>query len=285
MITFSELGNYGRLGNVLFQYATILSVGLENNYEVKIPNYNNRIWDGQNCLLNNFKITASFLDSSDKILYQYNEKREDEFKYNSEIYQVPDNTNIFGFFQNYKYLEKYQDIIRKELSLKDEISYYSKEYFIKLKEKYNTQIISVHLRRGDTNLNMYSSNGVDLDYNSLWYQYFIKAKQHFKNCKFLIFTGGLKKEDQTEEYNWIKRNFIEDEYIVTLDNFERNTINDMALMLECNGHILSPVSSYSYMIGFLNAKKNKTIIAPEKYYFLQQSMVSNFYPPEFIKEV
>ena len=284
MITYLELGNYGRLGNALFQYATILSVGLENNYEIKIPNYNNRIWDGQNCLLNNFKITASFLDSSDKILYQYSEKKEDEFKYNSEIFQVPDDTNIFGFFQNYKYLEKYQDIIRKELSLKDEISSYSKEYFIKLKEKFNTQIISLHLRRGDTNLNMYSSNGIDLDYNSLWYQYFIKAKQHFKNCKFLIFTGGLKKENQSEEYNWIKRNFNGDEYITTLDDFERNTINDMSLMLECDGHILSPVSSYSYMIGFLNAKKNKIIIAPEKYYFLQQSMVSNFYPPEFILE-
>ena len=41
-----------------------------------------------------------FLNISEK--YQYREKKSDEFHYNSEIFKIQDNTDIFGFFQNYQ---------------------------------------------------------------------------------------------------------------------------------------------------------------------------------------
>ena len=34
MITFAQLGKYGRLGNQLFQYAALKSLGIKNGYEV-----------------------------------------------------------------------------------------------------------------------------------------------------------------------------------------------------------------------------------------------------------
>ena len=40
MITFAQLGRYGRLGNQLFQYAMLKSVSLATGYEMKIPNPN-----------------------------------------------------------------------------------------------------------------------------------------------------------------------------------------------------------------------------------------------------
>ena len=37
MITFVKLGKYGAIGNQLFQYAALYSVGKVNNYQIKIP--------------------------------------------------------------------------------------------------------------------------------------------------------------------------------------------------------------------------------------------------------
>ena len=37
MITFTNLGHYGRLGNQMFQYATLYSIAKKNNYDFVIP--------------------------------------------------------------------------------------------------------------------------------------------------------------------------------------------------------------------------------------------------------
>ena len=37
MITFYTLGEMGRLGNQLFQYAALKGLGLKNGFQVKIP--------------------------------------------------------------------------------------------------------------------------------------------------------------------------------------------------------------------------------------------------------
>ncbi len=37
MITFDKLGNHGRFGNQLFQYAALKSLALKNNYKVVLP--------------------------------------------------------------------------------------------------------------------------------------------------------------------------------------------------------------------------------------------------------
>ena len=50
MITFSKLGEYGRLGNQLFQYSILYSVGTENGYDYMIPNIDDKVWHGQKCL-------------------------------------------------------------------------------------------------------------------------------------------------------------------------------------------------------------------------------------------
>ena len=75
MITFHKLGQMGRLGNQLFQYAALKSLALKNNYDIKIPNPNHVSWHGQQCLLNEFNIECGYLYDSDlsKIKYLYKE--------------------------------------------------------------------------------------------------------------------------------------------------------------------------------------------------------------------
>jgi len=182
MITFNEMGHKGRLGNQLFQYAILLAVGAKNNYEVRIPKIQGRVWHGQQCLLNNFNITAK--EFNGKSANMYSEKEADWFKYNPDVFNIPDNTNISGFFQNYQYYKDYRDLIKKELTLKKNVIDRNKKIFSEIKSKHSGYtIVSLHLRRGDTDLGMYG--GDRLDMKSRWGVFWDSARKILGDkCKF-----------------------------------------------------------------------------------------------------
>ena len=282
MITFNQLGQHGRLGNQLFQYAILLAVGAKNNYEIGLPKLENKKWHGQKCQLNNFNITAKEFENV-LTTNQYIEKESQNFSYNPDIFEIPDNTNILGFFQNYQYYKDYEDLIIKELTIKSDILDRNNETLIKIKEKYEDYlIVSLHIRRGDTDLGMYGDS-TKLDTNSKWYKYFMGAKEVFGNTKvkFLVFTGGNRVNDNPDsDYSWCRNNLNSDEYIYS--DHENTTINDFSLMYLSDAHILSPISTLSWWVGFLNKKKKKITISPEKYYFLEKEMERGFYPDNFI---
>ena len=55
MIIFPEIGRHGRLGNQMFQLATMKALALETNTECYLPNdLDEREHHGQKCLLNHF---------------------------------------------------------------------------------------------------------------------------------------------------------------------------------------------------------------------------------------
>jgi hypothetical protein len=65
MITFHKLGELGRLGNQLFQYAALKGLALKNGYEVKIPNPQTMSWHGQTSLLDKFNIECEYATQYD----------------------------------------------------------------------------------------------------------------------------------------------------------------------------------------------------------------------------
>lgn len=283
MITFNKLGEYGRLGNQLFQYAILVAVSEKTGYEIKLPNYNNKTWHGQKCLLNNFNISAGYIENH-KIVNNYIEKPNNNYIFDSNVFKVKDNTNFHGFFQNYLYYVDCVDKLIEELTPKKEIIDLNLKRLNKIKRRYKDHdIISLHIRRGDTNLKMFG-NGQDFDKSSKWYRYLESVKEVFKGkkVKYLVFTGGDRKtDDPNNDYNWCRRNLNTDEYIY--HDFDNQTINDFTLMYLCDGHVLSPTSTLSWWVGFLNIRKiGKFIVAPKKYYFLEKEMNEGFYPEKFI---
>lgn len=286
MITFSRLGTYGRLGNQLFQYAILLAVGAENNYEVKIPDIDDKEWHGQKCLLRNFNIHAKMLDCNDIIKYHYVETEHSDSLYDPEVFNIPDNSDLFGYFGDYRYLKKHENFIIKEMTLKEDILEKNKKRFNEIKQKYTGYlIVSLHIRRGDTSLDMYSRKDAleELDINSPWQIYFSNAKRIFENkkCKFLVFTGGSHSNNNEPDYVWCKKNLQGDEFIYCDDNTD-NPIDDFAMMYLCDAHILSASSTLSWWVGFLDKKNDKITVAPEKYWFLTRTMPTGFYPNNFI---
>lgn len=272
MITFRELGNYGRLGNQLFQYAILKSVSLKTGYRITLPTDTfEKVWHGQKCLLNNFKLpSCSFSD--EQISYNYAEKYPRH--YDDEIYKISPNTNLHGFFQNPKYYIDIQDEIRKEFEFKDDIKKVVDDYL----SKFDSPTVSLHLRRGDAcdGTNPVDSNWVnDFSENSLINRYYTTAlKQIPKNSKILLFTGGSRFGDNKSDIEWCKEKFNDDR-IFFVDGL--SDIESFAVMSSCDYNITSFASTYSWWASFLN--RNQNIIAPKIYYPTMQNIKSeDVYP-------
>jgi hypothetical protein len=97
MIAFSKLGNLGRLGNQLFQYAFIRSVAEKLSVPFYCPP-----WIGDEIFeLDDAAIRA---DKPHEIKYQYVEPRHCT-GYDERTSRIVDGTDVSGFFQTEKYFE------------------------------------------------------------------------------------------------------------------------------------------------------------------------------------
>jgi hypothetical protein len=250
MITSFNLGTNGRLGNQLFQYAALKAVGLENNYEVKIPNPNSATWHGQECLLGNFNISSNFLTREDaaSIKYIYNEQ--DHTKVDLSIFNIEDYTTLSGFFQSLKYFEKYKDQIFKELTPKDKFMKEAEAYVSDI----GNSVIGIHVRRGDYVVNT--------DITEEYLTYVRKAVSLFPSSKFLVFSGGKRVEgDNQDDIKWCKDNLGIDAFY----SESSDTMKDFSRIIACDGNILSPSSSFGLWAGHLNSNNGKKVVAPLKY--------------------
>ena len=291
MITFYELGNYGRLGNQLFQYAALKSLGITKGFEVKIPEYRDKIWHGQKCLLDNFLLECGTLTHEDlnKISSVYEENFCRDMRHDHRFLTIADNTNIRGYFQNLRYFSEHEEQIRKEFRLKSEINDQAVEHIDKLKKETGCSIVSLHVRRGDqvdgTNpntVNFYGKNNI-LSSDSIYGKYLHKAKNIFseQNVKFLIFSGGSRgSDDNLSDLEWCRKNFTGSEYLFSSGT---NTIEDFALMKNCDHNITCHMTSFGWWAAYLNENKQKIVVAPRHYDIEDQKLErKNFYPKNWI---
>jgi hypothetical protein len=283
MITFHKLGELGRLGNQLFQYAALKGLGLKNGYDVKIPNPQTMSWHGQVSLLDRFNIECEYATQEDMNTLQNLYEEPTWQKYDDNFFNVPDNTTLEGFFQSTFYFEHCESQIKKELTPKDEYLNNGKEYIQSLKDKYDCEIVSVHVRRGDNMTNGQTELIEAFNPGGLYEQYFTKAKKVFegKNVKFLVFTGGQRfNEDNSTDVEWCKNFFKGDEFLFSEGQPQ---IDDFCRIMLCDHNILSHASSFGWWAAYVNPNPNKIVVAPE-YYSPDSPTLKRekFYPKEFI---
>ena len=289
MITFSELGRYGRLGNQLFQYAAVRSLSLQSGFELKIPNPEAMHWHGQPCLLGQFSIPCGFLEREDvpKIKYVYDEP--DHMRYDNNFYNIPDGTNVRGFFQSTNYFIKDEEQIRSELTPNAEHLIKATKKLQFYKSKYpDHKIVSVHLRRGDntnhTNPNkelnnMYGEKVMSED--SFYGLYLKRAFSTFSDqkVKYLVFSGGSRAEgnDNSSDLQWCRENIVGDDILIA---DPATTMEDFSLIMSCDHNIISPISSFGWWAAYINNNKNKIVVAPERYHpdLLDYTHREGFYP-------
>lgn len=128
MISFRELGNYGRLGNALFQVATLISYGIRWREKVVFPIE----WEYSSTF--DMMGLAEFIPR--KNIHSAGQYREPQWNYQDLPYK--EGADYLGYFQSYKYFIKHEPIIKKIF----------RRSFLE-RYKNDPPLCSIHVRRGD----------------------------------------------------------------------------------------------------------------------------------------
>jgi hypothetical protein len=251
MITFKSLGNYGRFGNQMFQYATLFAIAKKKKYDFGVP-YTNRNKNEYMdfCLPDCFpNLTAkdSYEASTKFVAQQFN------FEYNAGIFGILDDTDIRGYFQSEKYFLDYRNQLLKEFEFSSEI--YNKAIDIRSLSKHKT--ISIHIRLGDYVIQQQNHPVCSIDYYS-------EALSHLPDDS-LIFVFSDENEKAEKIFAKLNKKVVFPE--------SNNKYVDMCTMTLCDYHIIAN-SSFSWWGSWLsNADK---VIAPSKWFGEADHMPKNW---------
>jgi hypothetical protein len=244
MITFNKLGNLGRLGNQMFQYASLLGISKQHGYEYAIPpkeifgTNDEKVKDDiDDTIYDVFNI-----DPKNKGISSFPVLMEKNHSFDSNLFEkCPDNIDLMGYFQTSKYFENVEEEIRKEFQFAKEI----KEVCEKCLP--SDECISLHIRRGD-----YAKLQ---DYHILLdEEYYKKSLEHFSDdLPVIIFSDD-------PEWCHLQNIFSSDRFIISENN---KTGIDLCLMAMCKYHIIAN-SSLSWWGSYLS--DSKKTIAPKKWF-------------------
>ena len=234
MITYSQLGKNGRLGNQMFQYATLFSAGFTRGYQIGIPK--------------DQKINQVFsIDSAEKldVVSCNSVYKEKDFSFDPNIFLIPDGTDLYGYFQSGNYFNHCEEALRKEFQFSQEIVQRANDIIAKYE---NIPLCSIHVRRGDyTNLSHYHTN--------LGSNYYIPAcklvHENIPNVKFLVFS---------DDVEWCKNAFKDEKFIV-VDT--KDDALDLCIMSQCPVHVIAN-SSFSWWGAWLS--RSTAVVAPKQWF-------------------
>jgi len=158
MITFSNLGKMGDLGNQLFQIAAVIGLANKNNDKYIFPEWKYK---------NYFNLYDCWGDVKPNNIY-----KEKEYTYNTINVNSKSNIiDLYGYFQSYKYFENVDLFIKNSFTPK--ISYGIQN------------ITSIHVRRGDYLKLKTKYNQLNFD------NYYSKAMSIINDDKYIVVSNDI----------------------------------------------------------------------------------------------
>lgn len=238
MIGFNALGQLGRLGNQMFQYAALKGIAAKHEYNICVPFSQNKNEWTDHQLNSAFKMATL-----NQLNYQYIDFDrptlvENSFSFDEKLFnECPDWITLQGFFQSEKYFKHIRDQLLIDFEFHDNILDPAKEVVSSWKKP-----IALHVRRTD-----YITNP---NHTALSLDYYENALTHFADdCDIIIFS---------DDPQWcLQQNlFDSNRFLVSETN---NTYLDLCLMTLCSGHIIAN-SSFSWWGAWLS--NTEKVIAP-----------------------
>lgn len=242
MITMKRLGDYGRLGNQLFQYAALRGVSAKRGYVVRLPR------EHELSFTEVFRISERrlTLDEEQLIVNQY---REPDIRFSPEIFDIPDNCDVHGYFQSEKYFQHCATELRRALRFRRDVTYAARAAAVQvmgLRWPGSRPTVSMHVRRGD----------------------YVALPDHHPLCGEEYYHAALETiESQvgparvvvfSDDIDWCRGAFTGRRFRFSEGNDEAT---DLALMASCDHHVIAN-SSFSWWGAWLNPSAKKLVIAP-----------------------
>lgn len=304
MISYDRLGNNGRLGNQMFQYAALRGIAANRGFDWCIPDKDTTSLTDYSIQLafklphlneNNIGTLNANIGDQQKHSFNYlstsnpqtKNRIEKSFEFDEDLFNnVEDNTNIDGFFQSEKYFKHIEDEIKEDLQFIDEILYPCQEFVSQF-----SNIIFLHVRRGD-------AYGFEhLCQHKTIHGYYAPALENFDDNIPVIVCS--------DEIDWCKEQefFKDDRFYFSENNekfdtkcwlwldgkpeFRNSTIpyTDLCLMSLCNGGITA-TSSLSWWGAWLQKNRTNPIIVPEPWFgpeLMKNNSTKDLIPDDWIQ--
>lgn len=273
---------FAGLGNQMFQYAAAraLAERLQTPLKLNISGYEKNILYPFD--LNKFNITATaaskkeigqavslpdnplirnWLLLSEKFKAESFKRaivREKHFHFTNELANATRNTYVFGHWQSEKYFKEYENIIRKEFTLREDIE----DRIELIQQIQQSNSVSLTIRRGDylqhPDLNLY---GDKLTYH---YQAVNFITEKITQPHFFVFSDDIE---------WVKNNLQiahRTTYVSEIHPGEAYKLNpkrhqDLLLMSTCKHHIITN-STFAWWGAWLSIYPSKIVIAPSQWF-------------------
>ena len=258
-VSFNGLGNEGRLGNQMFQYAFIRGMSKRYGYDFIIPDANANRFDNYG-LFDCFELEGCKTGEGS---YPTLECRDTAFN-QKFLDECTDNTNYSGVFQTEKYFANATEELRKDFTFHKEILDPCQEFIDNVGD-----VIFLHVRRGNSNL--VGNRGEKWSYQMLQdyhplmkKEYYLEALSHFDESKKVIVLSDT--IDWCKKQDWLQddRFLFSDSSYEVFDDGASVPYIDLCLMSLCSGGIIAN-SSMSWWGAWLQNDTGK-IIAPNPWY-------------------
>ena len=259
MISFMKIGKYGRLGNQIFQYAAMVSIAKYLGVKYALPTssveptmgaYFNDITKkyelGHFEMFECFNIKCHLINDHRLKMSIESNYSENSFCYHDNFWDIPNNTNIHGYFQSEQYFMNVRDELLEQLTFKSEIIQKAKNFISQTGENVSAFI---HIRRGD---NVAHPDVHPLSCMSYISKATTELKAQFPEIKFFVLTDDLV---------WSRKNLIGDEFIFS----DNNHFIDLAIMTLCDHSIIAN-SSFSWWGAWLNDNEEQIVYAPKVWF-------------------
>lgn len=240
-VTYTRLGQNGRLANQLFQIAATIGYALDTRKDFVFPHWEYAKYFQKELPQKQFDYIA---------FAPFKGLVEPHF-HHAGIPNMPGNIDLFGHFQSEKYFAHHRQAILEYFILKTEYqSHINNRYGWYLKNKHTC---SIHVRRTDYD------TPVNRDYHGVMpMEYYTRAIQklygeNISDIQFVICS---------DDPQWCKDNF-KLPYMLFPEG-EENII-DLFIMSYCNDNIIAN-SSFSWWSAWLNQFENKRVVSPQKWF-------------------
>jgi hypothetical protein len=271
----------GGLGNQIFQIFTVISSSIESKNFFKFLNIYNLGGNGDT-----FRHTywdTFFFKLKPFLVNQFPESSvisERGFTYNTLPVREMLNRNIIlsGYFQSYKYFQKYYDTICKMIDLQNMKTFIMTK--INLSEDYFKNTISMHFRLGDYKRasEFHPITPIEYYQKSLGY---IQSKHPDVYFNVLYFCE--KEDDEIIALRINKLKLIFPNFVFTKC---KNSFEDweQLLLMSCCRHNIIANSSFSWWSAYFNSNEDKIVCYPSLWFGSCANINTiDLCPPDWIK--
>ena len=280
-IGMNNLGANGRLGNQMFQYASLVGIAKNKGYDFRIPDHSkvDRFYyhNGHTNISEHHELQHCFemlhcgdryglIDGDEVELHDSHEFCEELFK------ECPNHVSLNGYFQTEKYFKNAEKLIRLDFRFKKELIEKVRNMYGKYLEQKPVALVVRHFKAD------FDYDGCEKAHRNLPISYFKKGIEMMgKDRTYIVCSNDIE----------LCKTVFEGSNFIFADTVPENTNKghfDLCLMSMCQDFII-PNSTFAWWGAWLGTGENKKVIAPEPWYgpALADINTDDLYPSDWIK--